>query len=80
MAISAESVRVKEVESFINGCYVSAQEAVWRILEFPINEKSHSIIWLPVHLKNEQTVICEESLESNALECSNSKALKLVAW
>ena len=34
-----QSNQVDEISDYQNACYVSSNEAVWRILEFPIHER-----------------------------------------
>jgi hypothetical protein len=48
--------------------YVSSPEAMWRILEKPMQEKSHIIIRFPVHLPDMQPVYFEEEGERESLE------------
>ncbi|ETA55742.1 hypothetical protein VCUG_02860, partial [Vavraia culicis subsp. floridensis] len=43
-----------EIDQYINTRYVSAPEAMWRLLEYKMSDRSHSIIRLPVHLPDEQ--------------------------
>ena len=57
-----------EITQYLNGRYVSAPEAVWRLLEFKMHDKSHSIIRLPVHLEFQQPVYFEEGNEHAALQ------------
>jgi len=38
-----------EVENYLNGCYISTSEALWRLLEFPIHERNPTIVYLDVH-------------------------------
>src|SRR6266542_1952305 len=40
--------------------YVSASEACWRLFNFGLQERSHSVEHLPVHLPNQQSVIFQE--------------------
>ncbi|XP_043464096.1 uncharacterized protein LOC122499686 [Leptopilina heterotoma] len=56
-----------EIKNFIDGRYVGPVEACWRILNKPLQEKSHSVMRLPVHLPNEQNIFIE-STEENALQ------------
>ena len=39
--------------------YVSAPEAMWRILEYPLHDSSHTVYRLAVHLENRQRVSFE---------------------
>ena len=47
---------VDEIKEFLEGRYVAAQEACWRLFGFETNNKNHSICHLPVHLPNQQYV------------------------
>ena len=58
--------------------YVCAPEAVWRILGFCLQEKSHAIIKLAVHLENEQLVYFTEGAEGNSLD--ETPDTTLTAW
>ena len=41
---------IDEIKNFIDSRYVTGIEASWRLFSFEMNEMSHSIIRLPVHL------------------------------
>ena len=45
-----------EIKEFVDARYLSAHEAIWRILALPLFEVSHTIVRLNVHLPNEQQV------------------------
>ncbi|GBM15679.1 hypothetical protein AVEN_262858-1 [Araneus ventricosus] len=45
-----------EVQLYEIGRYLSSNEAVWRILGFPIHERHLTVIYLSVHLENGQRV------------------------
>ncbi|XP_076029785.1 uncharacterized protein LOC143018310 [Oratosquilla oratoria] len=45
-----------EVQQHLSTRYVSAPEGMWRLLEFKIHDRSHSVIWMPVHLEHQQPV------------------------
>jgi hypothetical protein len=45
-----------EVQSFQFGRYIGNNEAVWRILEFPIHERYPTVVHLSVHLENGQRI------------------------
>ena len=40
----------------MNSRYVSAPAAAWKIFGFNMHEQSHTIICLPVHLSDQQSV------------------------
>jgi len=63
-----------EIRDFIETRYVGPVEASWRILEKKLQDKSHTIIRLPVHLPNEQNVI----IENEAIEEAMTSALNQV--
>jgi hypothetical protein len=73
-------LRHDEVTNFINTRYVSAPEAVWRLLESPMHDRSHTVIRLPVHLPNQQRITFEAGQEEEALEASRTGMTKLEAW
>ncbi|XP_023720955.1 uncharacterized protein LOC111871823 [Cryptotermes secundus] len=45
-----------EIAQYQAGIYISSNEAVWRILSFPIHERSPAVVHLAVHLENGQRV------------------------
>ncbi|GFT66141.1 ATP-dependent DNA helicase [Trichonephila clavipes] len=45
-----------EINQYQLGRYISSNEAVWRILSFPIHERHPTLIHLAVHLENGQRV------------------------
>ncbi|GFT79695.1 putative DNA helicase [Trichonephila clavipes] len=45
-----------EINQYQLGRYISSNEAVWRILSFPIHERHPTVIHLAVHLENGQSV------------------------
>ena len=45
-----------EISPFLDARYVSAPDRYWRLSEFKMNDHSHSIIRLPVHLPRQQPV------------------------
>ncbi|GFV61162.1 ATP-dependent DNA helicase [Trichonephila clavipes] len=45
-----------EINQYQLGRYISSNEAVWRILSFPIHERHSTVIYLTVHLENGQRV------------------------
>lgn len=61
-----------EIAQFLMGRYISSNEAVWRILEFPLHERHPAIIHLSVHLENGQRVISHLQRQHN--KCKLQKA------
>lgn len=56
-----------EISRFVNMRYVSAPEACWRLLEFPMQAKSHSVQKLAVHLPEHQNVYIQEDADIAAI-------------
>lgn len=69
-----------EIKSFLNARYVSDPEGMWRLLEKPIHQKSHSIIRLPVHLPDMQPVYFSEAEEREARERATRTDTMLTGW
>ncbi|VDM97756.1 unnamed protein product [Onchocerca ochengi] len=47
-------VHIDEIAQYQAGKYISSNEAVWRILSFPIHERNPTVVHLAVHLENGQ--------------------------
>ena len=45
-----------EVHKYKMGRYINRNEALWRILNFPIYERNPSMVHLDIHLENAQRV------------------------
>ena len=69
-----------EIQTFLDGRYVSAPEAMWRLNEYSLSEKSHVITRLPVHLPEQQVVFFHEGHEERALQRQANKSTMLLAW
>ncbi|GBN54440.1 hypothetical protein AVEN_170934-1, partial [Araneus ventricosus] len=74
------SITWDEIKTFLDARYVSAPEAMWRLLEKKMHEKSHSIIRLPVHLPDMQPVYFYDDEERRALERAAQRNTMLTAW
>ncbi|KAK1388932.1 hypothetical protein POM88_017110 [Heracleum sosnowskyi] len=70
-----------EVKHYLDGRYVCASEAAWRILGFDIHYRFPSVERLPVHVPGGKTVSFKvnDNLEEVA-EKANSRKSKLEAW
>ena len=59
--------------------YLSASEAVWKILQFRITDRSHAVLKLACHLENEQFIIFPEDEPETGLE-RGALLTTLTAW
>ncbi|XP_024368015.2 uncharacterized protein [Physcomitrium patens] len=64
---------VDEIKDFLEGRYVAAQEACWRLFGFETNNKSHSICRLPVHLPDQQYVTFKEGTSLHSVIDQNAE-------
>ena len=69
-----------EIKHFINARYVGPVEACWRILEKPLQEKSHCIIRLPVHLPNQQSISIDDCLTEDEIRTALEKTTMLYEY
>jgi hypothetical protein len=69
-----------ETKSFLDARYVSAPEAMWRLLENPMHKQFHPIIRLAVHLPYGQQVYFKPSEEERALLNSDKNGTTLTDW
>jgi hypothetical protein len=44
------------VQEYLNGRYVGSVEACWRLFKFEVQQQSHTVCRLPLHLPNEENV------------------------
>ncbi|PAV76155.1 hypothetical protein WR25_25064 [Diploscapter pachys] len=58
MAIQVQNggIVYDELTKYVNMRYVTPHEGYWRIAEFKLDERSHSVMRLAVHLPNEQLI------------------------
>ena len=68
-----EETGVNKITDYINGRYLSAPEAAWRILNFEIVHKQPSVSCLPVHLPSQNT---PQFLQGS----SNVSSTSLLTW
>ncbi|XP_074097647.1 uncharacterized protein LOC141526512 [Cotesia typhae] len=67
-----------EVSDFVDARYVGPTEAVWRILSKDLQDKSHAIIRLPVHLPNEQNITINDTCTKEELQEALVKTSMLI--
>ncbi|XP_075687659.1 uncharacterized protein LOC142656618 [Rhinoderma darwinii] len=51
---------INEIDRFQTGRYISSNEVVWRVLDFPIHDRYPMVVHLNVHLENGQRVYFTE--------------------
>jgi hypothetical protein len=67
--LQKSGTNLDEVETYQMGRYISSNEAVWRILSFPIHDRSPAIVHLSLHLENGQRLYFKpENLQQQLLE------------
>ena len=64
-----------EVTCYQLGRYISSNEAVWRIFEFPIHERYPTVIHLSVHLENGQRIFFHDGNAQERAESPPSTTL-----
>jgi len=69
-----------EIRDFIEARYVGPVEACWRILSKTLQEKSHAIIRLPVHLPNEHSIIIDENINNDAIRSAVERVTMLLDY
>ena len=62
-----------DIKEYVSLRYISASEAIWRILEFDVSGLHPNVIAQPVHLPNKDVVILQPGDEASPLEKSVSK-------
>ncbi|GBL74446.1 hypothetical protein AVEN_220506-1 [Araneus ventricosus] len=69
-----------EILSFVEGRYVSAPEAMWRLNEFNLSHKSHTVVRLAVHLPQQQPIVYQGGQEAQAIERAALRKTTLTSW
>jgi len=64
-----------EILQHLNACYVRPHQAVFRIMQYEMREKSHTIIRLAVHLPLQQNVYYHNGNEQRALQVGRATTL-----
>ncbi|CAG8551625.1 6888_t:CDS:2, partial [Gigaspora rosea] len=50
-----------KIKKYVDGKYVSASEAIWRLFKFDLHARSHTVYRLPVHLEGQQQVYFKDN-------------------
>lgn len=62
-----------EIKQYQMGRYINSNEAIWRILSFPIHDRNPAVIHLTVHLENGQRVyFTKETVQKVAAQPTNT--------
>ncbi|GBO09561.1 hypothetical protein AVEN_233058-1 [Araneus ventricosus] len=69
-----------EILSFLDGRYVNAPEAMWRLNEFSLSERSHTVVRLTVHLRDQQAIVYQDGQEEGAVAKVATRQTTLTAW
>ncbi|GFR11183.1 ATP-dependent DNA helicase [Trichonephila clavata] len=77
---SSDGIARNEVNQYEMGRYISSNEAVWRILNFPIHKRHPTVIHLSVHLENGQRVYFTEVCPHSFLSPSSTWDSKNKKW
>ncbi|XP_065642205.1 uncharacterized protein LOC124814644 [Hydra vulgaris] len=75
-----ESVDHDEINTYLDCRFVSAPEALWRIYEYSISDKSHNIIRLQIHLPDNQRLYFNEGEEQVAIDRAAQRDTHLTNW
>ncbi|GBM14434.1 hypothetical protein AVEN_246596-1 [Araneus ventricosus] len=80
MVLSAGQVQYNEIANYIDARYVSAAEAMWRLLGLHMHDRSHAVMRLSVHLPNQKRVTFKDGHEEETLEAARSRQTMLESW
>ncbi|GBN38213.1 hypothetical protein AVEN_76074-1 [Araneus ventricosus] len=69
-----------EILSFLDGRYVSAPEAMWRLNEFNLSEKFRTVVQLAFHLPDQQTIVYQDGQEEEAVARASTRQTTLTSW
>ena len=69
-----------EIKDHIEARYVGPNEAVWRILDNKMQEESHPVIRLPVHLPNEHSITIPADMNKDGIRNAISRGSMLIDY
>jgi len=75
-----EKVDHNEIHTFVDARIVSAPETAWRLFEFPMHHQSHTIVWLAVHLPDQQKIYFQHGEEELGVHKASCQDTHLTAW
>ena len=71
---------VNEIDAYVEGRYIGASEAFWRIYGFETHSMNPTVERLPVHLPGQQTIIFSEQSSLGAIASRGEPETPLTAW
>ena len=72
--------QIDEITEHINARYVGPAEACWRLFEFPLHRKSHTVVRLALHLPGKQITVFEKGQELARIASAAAQRTSLTAW
>ena len=60
------NTHIDEIKTYLTGCYISTNEAIWRIFGFEIHSSHPSVINLAIHLENGRVYYTESNTKQIA--------------
>ena len=69
-----------ELKTFEEGRYISAPEACWHILKFPLHSEKPNVIQLIYHLPNQQSVVFNENEPIIDIRARGPPLTQMLAW
>ncbi|KAI7943612.1 hypothetical protein MJO28_011140 [Puccinia striiformis f. sp. tritici] len=72
--VDGKTVYADETEKFVDGRYISAPEAAWRLFKFPLSDRFPAVTRLNLHEENEQLVYFRGSQGAEGQIASGSAA------
>jgi hypothetical protein len=70
-----------EIEKYLDARYVTPHEAFWRIFELKLDDKSHAVTRLDLHLPDQQAIYYKPGEDvKKRLQAAGTKHTKLTAW
>jgi hypothetical protein len=69
-----------EIKKYAEGRYVGSPEGCLRLFQSKMHGKSHTVVRLPVHMPDAETVIFEAENAVRAFQDAQNKKSMLTAW
>ena len=64
-----------EITRYESSMYICAAEAVWKLLEFPTQERSHTVVQLAVHLEDSQMIVYNDRDTADTIQARGETTL-----